>query len=42
MHGFDAKSFRNTTFCGGREFTHDDEFSLIPIVFLGKKLGYGS
>ena len=25
----------NTTFCGGREFTHDDGFSLIP--FLRKK-----
>ena len=27
----------NTTFCGGREFTRDDEISLIPSLFNEKK-----
>ena len=32
----------NTTFCGGREFTRDDEISLIPSLFNEKKkLRYG-
>ena len=27
----------NTTFCGGREFTRDEEISLIPSLFNEKK-----